>query len=445
MTMTLRQAKTKARNFLRQGNPAQALLTYEHILTTMPLATEIRLRIADVLVEIDAVPTAIEVFRAVAFHAIRSGHPLSALVACHALRKLNGRIDDIEAQLVENYSCGSPHLARFAIKPAPVNPNTLLDLPEFSPSISIESAGLQAGSAAMDLSVFLRYQEQFHPIPFLSELAPESFLAVTRSLRILQIDDGEIFVHQGDVGDSLFLVASGEFQVFTTGALGVVKKIAHVFENTLLGEMALITKQPRMASVMAVGEADVIEVSNKTLDQVIRDVPSVRESLDRFSRERLIKNLMQTSPIFSLFSKSQQAELLRSFEGHEVEAGTDLIREGERGRGLFLIVAGRCEVITQAALSSPVCLATLQVGDLFGEMSMVTDQLTTATVRATTRTTLLFLARTYVERLAAEFPQIQDYFEQLAASRARDNTLRLIRGPIPEEVVEVDLSDVISV
>jgi signal-transduction protein with cAMP-binding, CBS, and nucleotidyltransferase domain len=209
--------------------------------------------------------------------------------------------------------------------------------------------------------------------------------------------------------------------------------------------MALITGQPRTASVGVVGEADVIQVSKSALLQVMLSVPSVREALDRFSRERLIKNLLQTSPLFAPFTKSQQGELLRHFEGHEMEAGVDIISEGEPGKGLFLILSGEVDVVSGAASPTPVKLARLRSGDMFGEMSLVTDQPTTATVCAATPVTVLFLAREYVERLAQAVPEIQAYFEELAMNRARDNTLRMDQGAVPDEAVDVDLSDVIPV
>jgi CRP-like cAMP-binding protein len=251
-------------------------------------------------------------------------------------------------------------------------------------------------------------------------------------------------MRQGDAGDSLFLVASGELRVFVNTPAGP-KDVAHLFENTLFGEMALITGQPRTASVAVVGEADVIEVRKTDLMHVIAGVPSVREALDRFSRERLIKNLLQTSPLFVPFTKSQQGELLRKFEGHELEAGVDIVREGERGQGLFLILSGEVDVISRAASANPVQLARLRAGDMVGEMSLVTDQPTSATVRAATATTVLFLAREYVERLAEAVPEVQAYFEQLALNRARDNTLRSDKGAIPNEEFEVDLSDVVPI
>jgi CRP-like cAMP-binding protein len=443
MTTTLREARVEARRLRDQGDNARALAIYQHILETVPLDYEVRTLIADVLVDLGAIDAASQVYRTVATHDIRAGHPLPALVACQALTKLGHGIDDLEQLLVKTYASGSPQLARFAIRPAPVDPNTKIDTPTTAPK-SLQHAAEQALRAALDLSVFVGYQEQYHPLPFLSELTPESFVAVARSLTILRLKDGEVVMRQGDTGDSLFLVASGELRVFVQTPDGP-RDVAHLFENTLFGEMALITGQPRTASVAVVGEADVIQVSKTALMAVIAAIPAVREALDRFSRERLIKNLLQTSPLFAPFTKSQQGELLRRFEGHEIEAGVDIIREGERGQGLFLILAGEVDVLSQSTSPSPIKLAHLRSGDMFGEMSLVTDQPTSATVRATTPATVLFLARDYVERLGEAVPEVQAYFEQLALNRARDNTLRTDKGAIPTEEYDVDLSDVIPI
>lgn len=443
MTTTLREARAEARRLRDQGELARALAVYQHILEVVPLDYEVRTLIADVLVDLGAHDAAAQVYRTVAMHDIRAGHPLPALVAAQALVKLGRPIDEIEELLVRTYASGSPQLAHFAIRPAPVDPNTRIS--ELGAATqTLQHAAEQALRVALDLSVFAGYQEQYHPLPFLSELTRESFIAVARSLTILRLKDGDVVMRQGEAGDSLFLVASGELRVYVQTPDGP-KDVAHLFENTLLGEMALITGQPRTASVAGVGECDVIQVSKTALHAVMAAVPAVREGLDRFSRERLIKNLLQTSPLFVPFTKSQQGELLRRFEGHEIEPGVDIIREGERGQGLFLILSGEVDVISNATGAKPVTLAHLRAGDLFGEMALVTDQPTSATVRATMATTVLFLAREYVERLAEAIPEVQAYFEQMALNRARDNTLRSNKGALPADEFDVDLSDVVPI
>ncbi|HJX62538.1 MAG TPA: cyclic nucleotide-binding domain-containing protein [Polyangia bacterium] len=444
MKITLREARDEARRFRRNGDHPHALRAYQRILAALPLDYETRLAIADVLAEAGQTDAAAEVYRSVAIHNVRAGHPLPAIVAAYALGKLGQPVDDIFALLVKTYASGSPLLARFAVRTAPVDPSTVLEVGDIGQTSSLAHVMEQARKTALDLSVFVGYQEQYHPLPFLSELGPESLGAVLRSLTVLRLTDGQLVVRQGDAGDTLFLVADGELRVFVNTPAGD-KDVARLFENTLFGEMALITGQPRTASVAAAGDADVIGVSKAALALVIVKLPTIRAALDQFSRERLIKNLLQTSPLFVPFNKSQQGELLRHFEGHEVEAGTELIREGERGKGLFLVLAGEVEVVARADTPEAVSLARLKPGDIFGEMSLVTDQPTSATVRAIVRSSVLFLAREYVERLAEAIPQVQAYFEQVALNRARDNTMRLDRGALPSEAIEVDLSDVVLV
>ncbi|MGB8295249.1 MAG: cyclic nucleotide-binding domain-containing protein [Polyangia bacterium] len=444
MKITLREARDEARRYRRNGDHPHALRAYQRILAALPLDYETRLAIADVLAEAGQTDAAAEVYRSVAIHNVRAGHPLPAIVAAYALGKLGQPVDDIFALLVKTYASGSPLLARFAVRTAPVDPSTVLEVGDIGHMGSLTHVMEQARKTALDLSVFVGYQEQYHPLPFLSELGPESLAAVLRSLTVLRLTDGQLVVRQGDEGDTLFLVADGELRVFVKTPAGD-KDVARLFENTLFGEMALITGQPRTASVAAAGDADVIGVSKAALALVTAKLPTIRAALDQFSRERLIKNLLQTSPLFVPFTKSQQGELLRRFEGHEVEPGTELIREGERGRGLFLMLAGEVEVVARADTPAAVSLARLKPGDIFGEMSLVTDQPTSATVRATTQSSVLFLAREYVERLAEAIPQVQAYFEQVALNRARNNTMRFDRGALPAEAVEVDLSDVVLV
>jgi CRP-like cAMP-binding protein len=442
MSTTLGEAITEARQSVRAGNHARALRIYDRLLASLPLDYEVRFRIADVLARLDRASEAAEVYQAVARHDIRSGHPLPAIVACAALEQLGHPADELRGLLADSYAADSPQLARFAVRQAPVPPATAvppLDVDETEP---LDQVVERARARAVDLSAFTEYQQQLHPITFLSELAREPFLAVLSTLEVHRLEDAAIVTRQGDTGEALYLLASGELRVFVSQGESE-REVARLFENTLFGEMALITGQPRSASVAAVGEADVLAVSREALTRVTVDLPIVREVLDRFTRERLIKNLLQTSPLFTPFTPAQQSDLLRRFDGHDVEPGTEVIRQGEPALGLFVVLSGALEALADTADAGPVPLGRLSTGDIFGEMSLLSNQPTSATVRALTHTTLLFLARSYVDKLTVAVPEVRAYFESVAAQRARDNSLRLRGKALPTGEVQIDPSSAI--
>jgi CRP-like cAMP-binding protein len=196
--------------------------------------------------------------------------------------------------------------------------------------------------------------------------------------------------------------------------------------------MALLSAQPRTASVVTVTEVDLLEVGRQSLAALADELGPVAAALHGFTRERLLGNLMATSALFRPFTRQQQRDLLRRFTSHDVAAGTVVINEGEAGRGLFVVLSGELEVSRRSALET-VALGGLKAGDVFGEISILRNAPTTATVVAPMAATVLFLAREYVDRIVAGVPEIRSYLEALAEDREIDNQLRLGEDDIPSD------------
>ena len=91
---------------------------------------------------------------------------------------------------------------------------------------------------------------------------------------------------------------------------------------------------------------------------------------------------MATSPLFKPFNRMQQRDLLRRFTSHDVAPGTVVINEGEEGRGLFVVLSGELDVSRRATDGAVVPLGGLKTGDVFGEISLLRNAKTSATVIA---------------------------------------------------------------
>jgi cAMP-dependent protein kinase regulator len=418
MTLKLRDLKAEARNLVRAGKPAAALAAHDHMLAANPLDANSRRKIADLLLGLGERDAAIAVYRTVAIHDVRSGHLLPAVVACKVLESLGQETGAIVAAMAQRFGHGAPTLVKLAARPAPVDLDAPIEPLDPAAADDLPQLLRRAQARAVDLSAFEQYPEQFLAAPFFSELPAELFPTALRKLRLLCGGDGDLIVRQGEPGSAFYFVASGEVRVFA-GAPDSPRPVerTHLLEGALFGEVALLTEQPRTASVQVVGEADLLEVSRAVVAELTAAVPVLAERLDHFARERLLKNLLGSSPLFKPFDHQQQMDLIRRFEGIEVAPDTVMIRQNEVGRGLFVILLGEVEVIRSDDLGRQGVLARLHAGEVFGEMSLLDDGPTTATVRAVTATTLLFLGRDYFRRLVGALPALRQYFEELSRSR----------------------------
>jgi CRP-like cAMP-binding protein len=83
--------------------------------------------------------------------------------------------------------------------------------------------------------------------------------------------DGEMIIRQGEVGDCMYVVQSGKVEVFKVQGDSEMH-LGTMGEGDFFGEMALLDRDVRSASIRAVGEARVLKVDKRTfLSQVHAD------------------------------------------------------------------------------------------------------------------------------------------------------------------------------
>lgn len=233
----------------------------------------------------------------------------------------------------------------------------------------------------------------------------------------------EVVIREGDVDDSMFIVSSGRVKVTKTSETGGEIVLAHLGDGAFFGEMALLSEAPRSASVIAEEETVLFEVSRQVVAEVTKSFPSVAHIIMRFYRQRLLSNLMATSPIFRPLDLEQRKGLIEKFKSREVPANEKLLEEGAAGDGLYLILSGKVEVSKKAGGKKTV-LAHLKEGDVFGERSLLTSEPVSATVRTLRKSILLKLPRRTFVEVATALPQFLDHISLL--SQERDKTTQAI-------------------
>ena len=75
----------------------------------------------------------------------------------------------------------------------------------------------------------------------------------------------EVIFNEGDVGNSLFVIVSGEIDVLRKGADGKLKAIAMMKEPEFFGEMSLIDKELRSATIRSKTDTKLLILTNENL------------------------------------------------------------------------------------------------------------------------------------------------------------------------------------
>lgn len=124
----------------------------------------------------------------------------------------------------------------------------------------------------------------------LPDLRAEELGRLAALLRERPVPAGEVLLREGEMGDSLFLVAQGLFEArgsFEEGevVLGMLQR------GDVIGEVGFLQKVPRTATVTAVQPALVLELDGPAAARLMKESPALRGRLEAVLEARIRKTL----------------------------------------------------------------------------------------------------------------------------------------------------------
>ncbi|NTX07209.1 cyclic nucleotide-binding domain-containing protein [Myxococcus sp. CA051A] len=97
--------------------------------------------------------------------------------------------------------------------------------------------------------------------PLFEMLSPVELDRLAELARTRHCVPGEVIFHEGDLGDSLFLVVEGQVEVARNGTDGLPRTLAVLSPPEFFGEMGLIDKDYRSATVRARTQAHLLQLT----------------------------------------------------------------------------------------------------------------------------------------------------------------------------------------
>ena len=166
---------------------------------------------------------------------------------------------------------------------------------------------MSVGWAGPDVLNALRRSALFASVP------PAVLEEVGARFRVMDVAAGTVVCQEGQPGDDMYMIEQGRFVV--EGRLGrEIVRFAELGPNDVFGEMAVLTRRPRSASVTAATDARVLALHRDDFYQIAQRHPDVAVAAGRLAQERM-NGRIGTQPGAHLRNESTEIYTLPPIEG----------------------------------------------------------------------------------------------------------------------------------
>lgn len=257
--------------------------------------------------------------------------------------------------------------------------------------------------------------------PLFAALAEADLRALLSVLESRTVPSGTVVIEEGTAGEEAFIVARGELEVRRSGDKDTSMLLARLGNGALFGEMALLSRAPRAASVIACRPSIILVARKEALDKIAEHYPNVALVFAEHCRRRMVENLVRTSSILSAVKPAERPALVERFVTRTYEDGERLIKQDEPSEGLHLIASGEVAVMHHDG-GDTTMIARLGVGEVVGEVALLLRRPANADVIAACPTVTLHLPRDRFLDLIHKHPAILAELYELAIKRDEETS-----------------------
>ncbi|HJT23528.1 MAG TPA: cyclic nucleotide-binding domain-containing protein [bacterium] len=134
-------------------------------------------------------------------------------------------------------------------------------------------------------AIFKHLRRVLQQTYFLQSMSSRELDQLTISLKPMRVFKGYEIIKQGDPGDAFYLVASGRVSVFVNKGEARMK-VAELGADKFFGEMALISNEPRTATVMAEGLTELFVLEKSAFQAILMKNPAIAEKIKDSYKQR---------------------------------------------------------------------------------------------------------------------------------------------------------------
>lgn len=135
-------------------------------------------------------------------------------------------------------------------------------------------------------------------VPIFRMLGKESIDFIVERFKFKTFDTKDTVCKMGDPGDEMYVIISGEVNICVSADDGATEQVvATLGPGDYFGEMALLTGEPRSASVITTKPSEMFVLYKNDFDVILEKYPSISLSMGKIVSRRLRETLKKASSL----------------------------------------------------------------------------------------------------------------------------------------------------
>ncbi len=136
-----------------------------------------------------------------------------------------------------------------------------------------------------------------------------------------------------------------------------------------------------------------------------------------------VRALIRKKPFFKCLTDQQVGQVIGAARFSLFGRGERIVEQGADGSSMFILLTGDAGVFVRQENhgAEPTRVASLQAGDYFGEMSLLTGEKRSATVLAATDCEVIEIAKAHLAPVLQENADLLKSLSEMLAQRRLDN------------------------
>ncbi len=254
-------------------------------------------------------------------------------------------------------------------------------------------------------------------IPFLSML-PEAVIRdklimgkipqAEQPAALVDLPVGDFVIREGEFGDTFYVVLNGSFAVEVWNDQGIPVQVATIQRGAYFGELAMVGRGMRTASVKAVtANCQVLEIYKGPFDRMLKEdkTGQLKKQLDDTYAKRTVEKFIRDNEFLRDISDIDKKLMVDTAKLNRFEAMADIYKAGTPATAFYLVRQGFLKAWRMEGEEESI-LAYLRDKDFFGDLELVDGRPRTATVTAMEPVEIIEIPRSVFAGLYQRYPQV---------------------------------------